>query len=130
MSISAKLAKNNFAEIRGLLRQRTAEKVNLAMQHAATVAKHLCPISHDEHKDGTPHMRDTIVLETYRNGELVRLHVKAPYAAFVERGHHSVDGTWVPGKPFLHPAIESAKRELSKIQIQLVGYARGIRNAP
>jgi hypothetical protein len=113
--ITAKLAKNNFPQLQGVIRQIALQRINLAVIQAASLARQLCPVGEKPHPDGSPHMRDTIVVETYRGGELLRIRIKARYAAFVVQGHHAPDGSWVPPDLFLYRAIEELKKTLPRV---------------
>ncbi len=35
------------------------------------------------------------------------------YAIYVEEGHRTTSGTWVPAQPFIRPSIDAAKKGLS-----------------
>ena len=119
--LTAKLTKNNFPEIKGALRQKVLAEVNRSVYGAATLAKQLCPVSKDDkNKQNHVHMRDTIVVETYRRGELLRIHVGAGYAYWVNHGHHTINGEWVPPVPFLTMAVDSMRQDLSNKLRKLV----------
>lgn len=69
----------------------------------------LVPVS-DINEPGYVHMRDTIMV-VYNTDDLsVSVYVPKHYAAFVEFGHMTVAGTWVPPNPFTRTAVAEAKR--------------------
>lgn len=111
-------------------RKEVVDKTNAAVRRALeimggkaeTYAKKLCPVN-------TGNLRSSI---THRKGddhtEIVGTAVE--YAPYVEYGHHQEPGRYVPalgkrlvaeyvpGKPFLKPAIEDHKKEYEKIARQ------------
>jgi hypothetical protein len=53
----------------------------MAAQSAARLARNLAPVGKRPHKDGSPHLRDTIGVQTLDGA--VALVCEAPYAEFV-----------------------------------------------
>lgn len=77
-----------------------AKALEICGEEAETKAKELCPVK-------TGNLREHI---THRANGANEMQVGSPteYAPYVEFGHHQVgSGKFVPGKPYLTPAIEN-----------------------
>ena len=74
---------------------------------AESYAKKLCPVD-------TGRLRNSITHQQYdENTEIIGTNVE--YAPYVELGHHTTGGSFVPAKPYLRPAIENHSEEYKKI---------------
>lgn len=74
---------------------------------AESYAKRLCPVD-------TGRLRNSITHQQYdENTEVIGTNVE--YAPYVELGHHTSSGKFVPGKPFLKPAAEGHTAEYKNI---------------
>ncbi len=104
--IDARLTKNNFAALKKQLREKVNRQVLKSAQDAAVLARALCPVSAKDHADGSPHLRDTIVVTRTIDGA-VQIVVGDPAAVYVEYGTHNM-----AAQPFLTPAIEQMKLDL------------------
>lgn len=61
-----------------------------------------CPYD-DKHRGSGPHLRDTGHVDETADGYDITF--DAHYALFVEEGHHTRSGSFVPAEPFLWPAV-------------------------
>lgn len=109
----ARIVNNRIAEVKALMKSQIDAAVLNANHDAAQLARTLCPVGDKPHADGSPHMRDTIAVTQDGNGA-VKLTVADPAAGFVEFGHHTASGSYVPAHPFFTPAVESMKQDLEK----------------
>lgn len=67
----------------------------------------LCPVD-------TGNLRNSIThAQMDANTEVIGTPVE--YAPYVELGHHSVAGKWVPAQPYLRPAVENHRSEYEQI---------------
>lgn len=107
------IVNNKFRERTLEIRRQVQRETLNAAEDAAVIARARCPVSEGEHKDGSPHMRDTIGIETGPNG-MVRLVVRSPYAALVVYGFYSPSGSFIPPDDFIHPAIDAVLPKLEK----------------
>lgn len=74
---------------------------------AESYAKKLCPVD-------TGNLRNSITHQQYDdNTEVIGTNVE--YAPYVELGHHTKSGSFVPGKPYLRPAAENHTAEYKAI---------------
>jgi hypothetical protein len=75
-----------------------AERIETIAQGMEDTARRLVPVD-------TGHLRDSIYHQVDLREAQITLGASADYAGYVEYGHHSVAGTWVPPQPFIRPAI-------------------------
>jgi HK97 gp10 family phage protein len=79
-------------------------------------AVELCPVSDRKEDEEHQHMRDTI---EYEESDLsCRVGTDTYYAPFVEMGHHTRSGSFVPAQPFLYPAFQEAVQQLQSTLIE------------
>ena len=74
---------------------------------AESYAKELCPVD-------TGNLRNSITHQQMdENTEVIGTSVE--YAPYVELGHHTSSGSYVPPKPYLRPAAENHTDEYKRI---------------
>jgi hypothetical protein len=77
--------------------------LSLWAQAVITLAQAQCPV-----ETGT--LRDSAYSQVEAGG--VTLGFSAPYAAYVDQGHHTRSGSWVPANPFFSSAIQALQDQV------------------
>jgi Bacteriophage HK97-gp10, putative tail-component len=98
----------NLDRVRQFLFGRAAATVGEAAQFMAARARQYCPVD-------TGFMQSTITVVSSRGGATSSVLVTADYAQWVEFGHYSIAGTWVPPNPFMRNALADTIREFPTI---------------
>jgi hypothetical protein len=98
----------NLDRVRQFLFGRGMATIGEAAQFMAARARQYCPVD-------TGFMQSTITVVTSRGGATSSVIVTAPYAHWVEFGHYSITGTWVPPNPFMRNALSDTAREFPTI---------------
>lgn len=113
MQVTVKVNRNEFNSLSAKLKTAVMKQIANAATDAAAIARQLCPVGVDDHKDGSPHMVETIAVQVDPENGRATLTVGAPYAGFVEYGHHTVNGDFVEPQPFINPAVDAVMPYLS-----------------
>jgi hypothetical protein len=88
----------NAALLKARILAEAQAKLEEAGEVAYEVANELVPVD-------TGYLKSTIYKEARL--DYVTVGAYAPYSIFVEEGHHSRSGSWVPAQPFLVPGLQA-----------------------
>lgn len=99
--MSLKVVSNRLPELGKAIRDKSKTQRHKAAEDLAASAKRRAPVK-------TGQLRESITVEGQGDStDLVT--VGAPYAPFVNNGHHTRGGSWVPPNPFWDAAIEEMR---------------------
>lgn len=94
----------DWEKARTVLESAGKDVLREAAEFMAARARQLCPVD-------TGFLRGSIVATSSKAGLVWNVVATAPYAEYVEFGHYSRGGVWVPPNPFMRTALaETIKR--------------------
>ena len=94
---------SNLDALMGTVKEGVQKKLEEAGTVALQTAEDLCPVD-------TGFLRSR--LDLVEEPERVTVTNDASYAVFVELGHHSRAGNWVPAQPFMVPGLQAGADHL------------------
>ena len=100
------------AEVETAVQEAYARALEIMGGKAETYAKRLCPVK-------TGHLRNSITHQQ-RDKDTEVIGTNVEYAPYVELGHHTPSGSYVPPKPYLRPAAENHAEEYRQIVVSVL----------